>query len=98
MEAHTWKERTEDGTIIYRACHYAGQWKLETCPKLGRAFKDEEEWTPVEMTREHRETLRDILWRKYQRKRCPWEMIEKIDKRLEKMREAEEESQSGNQD
>ena len=33
--------------------------------------------------REMWETLRDVLWRKYQRKRCPWELIEAIDKLLE---------------
>jgi hypothetical protein len=29
------------------------------------------------------ENLRETLWRKYQRKRCPWEHIEQIDKILE---------------
>jgi hypothetical protein len=33
---------------------------------------------PEELWRE----LRDILWRKYQRKRCPWKYIEEIDKLL----------------
>ncbi len=85
MEAHTWKDRTEDGVFVYRACHHAGKWTLECSPKVGRSLRDDVEWVPVEMTREHWETLRDILWRKYQRKRCPWEFIEKIDKLLEDM-------------
>ena len=35
-------------------------------------------------------TLRDVLWRKYQRKRCPWRFIETIDKLLEEMPEEED--------
>lgn len=89
MEAHTWKERTEDGVIVYRACHHAGKWKLESSPKVGRSLRDDVDWTPVEMTREYWVTLRDLLWRKYQRKRCPWHFIEKIDKLLEDMPESD---------
>ena len=37
MEVHTWKERTEEGTLVYRACHHASKWKLECAPKVGRA-------------------------------------------------------------
>ena len=72
MEVHTWKERTEEGTLVYRACHHAGKWKLECAPKVGRAERDDVEWEHVELTRAHWVTLRDVLWRKYQRKRCPW--------------------------
>ncbi len=83
MESHNWKERTEDGVILYRANFHAGQWTLETAPKVGRALKDEVVWQAVDFTRDHWLTLRDILWKKYQRKRCPWRRIEKIDKLLE---------------
>ena len=44
MEVHTWKERTEEGTLVYRACHHAGKWKLECAPKVGRAERDDVEW------------------------------------------------------
>lgn len=85
MEAHIWKEKTPEGTILYKACHYAGKWSLETAPKVGRAEKDDVEWTPVEFNRELWLVLRDLLWRKYQRKRCPWRFVEEIDKLLEDM-------------
>ncbi len=85
MEAYTWKERTEDGTILYKACHHAGRWTLETAPKVGRALKDEVVWEKVEMNRDHYETLRGLVWNKYQRKRCPWEWVDAIDKILEDM-------------
>ncbi len=89
MEVHTWKERTEEGTLVYRACHHAGKWKLECAPKVGRAERDDVEWEHVELTRAHWVTLRGVLWRKYQRKRCPWRFIETIDKLLEEMPEEE---------
>lgn len=44
MEVHTWKERTEEGTLVYRACHHASKWKLECAPKVGRAERDDVEW------------------------------------------------------
>ena len=85
MEAYTWKEKTEDGPMLFRATHHAGRWTLETCPKVGRALKDEVKWEVVEMNKDHYTTLRTLVWNKYQRKRVPWEWIEAIDKILEDM-------------
>lgn len=56
---------------------------------MGRAERDDVEWEQVEFTRDLWITLRDLLWRKYQRKRCPWRLIEAIDKLLEDMPEEE---------
>ena len=89
MEVHTWKERTDEGPLVYRACPHANKWKLECAPKVGRAERDDVEWEQVEFTRDLWITLRDLLWRKYQRKRCPWRLIEAIDKLLEDMPEEE---------
>ena len=58
-------------------------------PQGGRAERDDVEWEQVEFTRDLWITLRDLLWRKYQRKRCPWRLIEAIDKLLEDMPEEE---------
>ncbi len=88
METHSWKERGEDGVILYRANYQGGKWSLESCPKVGRSMRDAVSWTPVEMSRGHWETLREILWRKYQRKRCPWHFIEEIDKMLAETEES----------
>lgn len=90
MESHNWKERTEDGTFIYMANYHAGKWTLECVPKVGRSLKDDVVPEKIDFTREHWLTLRDILWRKYQRKRCPWKLIEDIDKLLEDMPQTEE--------
>lgn len=68
--------------MVFRACHHAGKWRLECVPKVGRAERDDVEWVRVPFQRDHWVTLRDVLWRKYQRKRCPWRLIEEIDKLL----------------
>ncbi|NNC90201.1 MAG: hypothetical protein HKN82_17225 [Akkermansiaceae bacterium] len=79
MQRHQWRERTEEGLRFWRATYHAGEWSMAS------QLKGEEEWTPQEVIgRPEWEKLRDVLWRKYQRKRCPWELIEKIDRRLEK--------------
>jgi hypothetical protein len=44
-------------------------------------MKRDPEWTdlrevPVDVWRE----LRDIVWKKYQRKRCPWERVADLDR------------------
>jgi hypothetical protein len=77
MESHEWHERTEEGVRYNRANYHAGRWTFLT------TLKTDPDWetvdpVPEELWRE----LRDILWRKYQRKRCPWKYIEDIDKIL----------------
>lgn len=77
METHEWRERTEEGLRFWQATRHAGKWKLQT------TLQTDPEWEPLDPApREVWEKLRDVLWRKYQRKRCPWEWIEAIDKRL----------------
>ena len=43
----------------------SGSWNAP--PKVGRAERDDVEWEQVEFTRDLWITLRDLLWRKYQR-------------------------------
>lgn len=78
MQRHTWRENTDEGVRFLRASYHASTWKLES------QFKGEEDWVlhdPISI--EEWKTLREILWRKYQRRRCPWELIARIDKLLE---------------
>lgn len=78
MQKHQWREQTEEGVRFFRALYHGSRWQLMT------QLKGDEEWEEQEvLTREDWEKLREVLWNKYQRKRCPWEMIEKIDRRLE---------------
>ena len=78
MAKHEWRERGDDGLRFYRAEHHSRHWKISS------RLKDEEEWTDHEpINNELWRQLRDVLWRKYQRKRCPWEHVDQIDKILE---------------
>jgi hypothetical protein len=75
MESHEWRERTDEGMRYFRANYQGGRWTFLT------TLKTDPDWeivhpVPVELWRE----LRDILWRKYQRKRGTWGIIEAIDK------------------
>ena len=78
MARHEWRERDDEGLRFYRAEHHARRWKISS------KLKTDEEWTehdPVDNELWRR--LREVLWRKYQRKRCPWEHVEQIDRILE---------------
>ena len=87
-QKHEWRDTDEDGEAInYRAIHHGEAWRFIWSYKVGRT--DEVVWHDVEeVSTEMWETLRDILWRKYQRRRVPFEMVEAIDKLLEKEKEA----------
>jgi len=75
---HAWTHRTEDGgKREVRAVKNRGLWRLQS------KLKDEENWTyhdtPV---RADLEELRDILWRKYQRRRASHEDVLLADRML----------------
>ncbi len=80
METFSWKDKDADGNkVVYEAHHFGGWWQLTCTPKVGRAMKDEVEPKEAEFTPELWQTLRDLLWRKYQRRRVSWALIEHID-------------------
>ena len=82
MQRHEWRERTDEGVRFFRAEYHASRWRLLT------QLKGEEDWEPKEeLSREDWTKLREILFNKYQRKRIPWEFVERIDKRLAEMDE-----------
>ncbi len=84
MQRHTWRERSEDGLRFFRASHHSGTWTLQS------QLKGEEDWAAHDpISEEEWRALRDVLWRKYQRGRGPWEFIEKIDKHLAELEEGE---------
>ena len=79
MEAHEWREKTSEGTRYFRATYHAGNWKFQ------KTLKTDPDWEQIpHPDAELWLTLRDILWKRYQRKRGSWSIIEKIDKLLEK--------------
>ena len=78
MESHEWFENTDEGKLYYRANFIGGRWTVMTATR-----KRDPEWTdlkpvPAEVWRE----LREIVWNKYQRKRCPWERVAELDRIL----------------
>lgn len=79
MESHEWSERTEEGKRYFRATHHGNRWTILTTLKTDPDWeKLELEQVPEELWR----ALRDVVWRKYQRKRCPWERVADIDRIL----------------
>mgnify|MGYP001815545193 CR=1 FL=1 len=79
MQKHQWREESEEGKVVYRATYHAGEWKL--CSQL----KGEESWDHYDpIPEELLLKLRDVMWNKYQRGRCPHKLVAKIDAMLEK--------------
>lgn len=79
METYTWQARAEDGRkLIYVAAYFGGWWQLTCKPKLSRSLQDEAQEVAVEFTDETWRSLRELIWRKYQRRRVPWAMVQQI--------------------
>lgn len=78
MQRHEWHESLDEGgQRFWRANFHAGQWKLLTKTERRGGWE-----TIMEPTVEDWERLRDTLWNKYQRKRCPYKLVKSIDKIL----------------
>ncbi len=77
MESHEWNEKTKEGKRFYRANFHAQEWRILT------TLKSEPDWHHLEEPPEEvLRSLRDVVWRKYQRKRCPWERVASVDRLL----------------
>ena len=75
---HTWRETTPAGEKReVRATKFAGKWKLQS------KLKDDPGWTyhdppdPADL-----DTLRDLIFRKYQRKRASYEDLQSIERMI----------------
>ena len=75
MKKHEWREKTEDGEVrLVTVARHAGKWKLQS------RLKSEDEWTQFpKIELEDLETLLDIIERKYQRNRVPYEQVKEIE-------------------
>ena len=75
MKKHEWREKTDEGEVrLVTATRHAGKWKLQS------RLKSEMEWTqfsPIPL--EDLESLREIIWNKYQRSRVPHSHVLEID-------------------
>ncbi|HJT80797.1 MAG TPA: hypothetical protein VJ719_06335 [Chthoniobacterales bacterium] len=82
---HVWKEKDEHGRKReVRATKFGGAWRLQA------KYSDEERWTYYESPLlEDLRALKDIIERKYRRRRASAEDLESVEKLL-KQREREE--------
>lgn len=73
---HIWKTTTEEGEKReVRAEKFGGKWRLQA------QIKGEPNWTYYDPPLlEDLVELRDVLWRKYQRKHLSWEDVAAVDK------------------
>jgi len=79
MKRYEWNEETEDGRRYYAAIHHGGRWKFNT------TLQEQYDWDDdIPHTEEILQTLRGILWAKYQRRRTTWKIVESVDKILKK--------------
>ena len=81
---HAWIERGEDGVKQeIEARKEQGRWRLRGKANGG------EHWTPINPpSLEQMSTLRDILWRKYQRRRASYEDVALADRMLAELKSA----------
>ncbi len=73
---HHWTETAEDGAEIeWRATKFGGRWEFKRrCP-------EEASWQTVKKPTSPLLTqFRELLWRKYQRKRLPYEDVTAIER------------------
>lgn len=78
MEKHEWKEITDEGKLFYRASFFRGEWTITVATRRREADWETIENPPEPIWRK----LRELVWNKYQRKRCPWERVVSIDRIL----------------
>ncbi len=72
---HVWRETTEDGEKReVRATKFAAQWRLQS------KLKGDLQWTYHDKpSRTDLETLRDLIFRKYQRRRASFDDLQSLD-------------------
>jgi len=75
---HIWTSRDEEGRKReVRVTKFGGQWKFQA------KFRDEDQWTYYEVALvEDLRELREIIFRKYQRRRASAEDFAAVDKML----------------
>jgi len=84
MKQHEWHERTEDGNVRYfRAQHFGSAWTLQSTLRTDAAWIEHD---PI--TLEEWRMIRDVLFRKYQRRRGAWKEVELIDATIERLEAA----------
>ena len=82
---HEWHDRDADGELVYyRAILHAGRWEFYSTRKSDPDW-ERHELLPLEKM----EALREVMWKKYTRRRLPLKHINYIDKLIEDLQLAE---------
>ena len=79
MKKYEWRENSDEGVIrLVSALRHAGKWQLRS------RLKSDAEWTkfPV-IPLDDLKTLREVLWKKYQRNRVPYDHVLEVDALIE---------------
>lgn len=85
-QVHEWHESLHDDEGKHYKQYYRGYWDSRAW-RFQTTGPNDAEWLPLENpTLETWEALRDVLWRKYQRKRINYKLVEKLDEVLEELR------------
>jgi len=86
MIKHEWRESIPGGDVRYvTAKRHWGRWQFQTC------LKSDEDWTQLDkLSLEDFKKLKDVLWKKYQRKRIPYEHVLEIDAMIEEAEEVDD--------
>jgi len=73
---HRWILKNEDGLRTeWQATKFAGRWEFK------QRLPDSESWETVKNpSSDLLSEFRDVLWRKYQRRRCPYEDVVAIER------------------
>ena len=85
---HVWREVTEAGEKReVRAVKFAGRWKLQSRIERGRG-EVANDWTYHDTPElADLEALRELIWRKYQRKRASYDDVVSLDKLIAQRRQ-----------
>ena len=79
---HTWRETTPEGEKReVRATKFAGKWKLQSKLKDDPGWTYHDQPTPADL-----DALRDLIFRKYQRKRASYEDLQSVDRMITEAR------------
>lgn len=76
---HIWTEKDEEGRKReVRATKFGGNWRLQA------KLKEDEQWTYYDVPlMEDLLALKDVIFRKYQRRRASFEDVESVDKLIQ---------------
>lgn len=85
---HVWREVTEAGERReVRAVKFAGRWKLQSRIERGRG-QEANDWIYHDAPEvADLQALRELIWRKYQRKRASYDDVVSLDKLIAQRRQ-----------